>query len=88
MGIWLEPRTGIGMKRVTFLIYLNHAPEGAGWATDIYVDPGTYAGRAPAGFNKGLIFIPATDTWHGFIDYAGPEWRSRHELCFPEPLTQ
>lgn len=94
---WLEPHTDIGAKRFTFLIYLNREPEGAGYGTDIYVTRDTYAGRAPAGANKGLIFIPGTDTWHAFhkrnmpavrktimINYVGPEWRSRRELCFPE----
>jgi hypothetical protein len=98
---WLEPHTDIGVKRFTFLIYLNREPEAADWGTDIYVTPDTYAGRAPAGFNKGLIFIPGTDTWHGFekrsmqgvrksliINYVGPEWRSRQELCFPEAPVQ
>ena len=44
----------------------------------------------------GLIFVPGADTWHGFtrrpivgvrrsliVNYVKPEWRSRHELAFP-----
>ena len=96
-GFWLEPHTDIGVKKFTMLIYLNREPEGADWGTDIYADKDTHVGRAPSGFDAGLIFIPADNTWHGFekrpmkgirksliINYVGPEWRSRHELCFPE----
>jgi hypothetical protein len=96
-GFWLEPHTDIGIKKFTMLIYLNREPQGADWGTDIYADRDTHVGRAPAGFNKGLIFVPSDKTWHGFekrpmkgvrksliINYVGPEWRNRHELCFPE----
>jgi len=96
-GFWLEPHTDIGVKKFTMLIYLNREPEGVDWGTDIYSDHDTHAGRAPAGVNKGLIFVPSDKTWHGFekrpmngvrksliINYVGPEWRNRHELCFPE----
>lgn len=98
---WLEPHTDIGVKRFTFLIYLNREPEALDWGTDIYSDPETYVGRAPGGFTKGLIFIPSTVSWHGFnkrgmkgvrksliINYVAPEWRNRHELCFPEEPIQ
>jgi hypothetical protein len=98
---WLEPHTDIGVKRFTFLIYLNREPEAADWGTDIYSDENTYAGRAPAGFTRGLIFVPSTISWHGFekrgmkgvrktliINYVGPEWRNRHELSFPEEPVQ
>jgi hypothetical protein len=96
-GFWLEPHTDIGVKKFTMLIYLNREPQGADWGTDIYSDHDTHVGRAPAGVNKGLIFVPCDNTWHGFekrpmngvrksliINYVGPEWRNRHELCFPE----
>jgi hypothetical protein len=96
-GFWLEPHTDIGAKKFTMLIYLNREPDGVDWGTDIYSDHDTHVGRVPAGFNKGLIFVPSDKTWHGFekrpmngvrksliINYVGPEWRNRHELCFPE----
>lgn len=98
---WLEPHTDIGVKRFTFLIYLNREPEAATWGTDIYADRDAWTGRAPAGFARGLIFIPGPDTWHGFvkrgltgvrksliINYVSQEWRSRHELCFPNDPVQ
>ena len=96
-GFWLEPHTDIGVKKFTMLIYLNRDPQAKDWGTDIYADARTHVGRAPAGFNTGLIFIPGDSTWHGFqrrpingmrrsliINYVGPEWRNRHELCFPQ----
>jgi hypothetical protein len=96
-GFWLEPHTDIGVKKFTMLIYLNREPQAIDWGTDIYSDPTTHVGRAPAGFNTGLIFVPGENTWHAFdrrpidgvrksliINYVGPEWRARHELCFPD----
>ena len=96
-GFWLEPHTDIGAKRFTLLIYLSREVGAADWGTDIYADPAAApVARAPAGFNRGLIFIPGTDTWHGFeprpihgirrtliVNYVVPDWRSRHELAFP-----
>lgn len=100
-GFWLEPHTDIGAKRFTMLIYLSEAPGAADWGTDLYDGAGEWAGRAPADFNRGLIFVPGTDTWHGFrprdiqgvrrsliVNYVVPEWRARHELAFPSvPLA-
>lgn len=95
-GFWLEPHTDIGAKLLTFLIYLSDGPEADDWGTDLMTPEGDVVGRAPGGFGKGLIFVPGTDTWHGFtrrpihgvrrsliVNYVKPEWRSRHELAFP-----
>jgi hypothetical protein len=95
-GFWLEPHTDIGAKRFTMLIYLSEGPAAADWGTDLYDAALAPAGRAPAGFNRGLIFVPGADTWHGFrprdirgirrsliVNYVGPEWRAQHELAFP-----
>ncbi|RMG29815.1 MAG: 2OG-Fe(II) oxygenase [Gammaproteobacteria bacterium] len=96
-GFWLEPHTDIGAKKFTMLIGLSKEPEAAAWGTSIYRDKETFVGNAPFGFDKGLIFIPGDDTWHGFVErpiqgvrrqimlnYVIPEWRSRHELAFPD----
>ncbi len=96
-GFWLEPHTDIGAKLFTMLIYLNDRPEAASWGTDLYDAQGHHLGAAPGGFNRGLIFVPASDTWHGverrhfdgvrrslIINYVKPEWRSRHELAWPD----
>ena len=94
-GFWLEPHTDIGAKRLTMMVYLT-AGEGP-WGTDLYDQQQRWQSTAPSPFNSGLIFIPATDTWHGLerrpihdvrrslmINYVGPEWRAREELAFPE----
>jgi hypothetical protein len=96
-GFWLEPHTDIGAKRFTGLVYLTEEREGESLGTDIYDLQRHYIGTSPGGFNHGLIFIPGSDTWHGFrarrfecvrtsliINYVGPEWRAAHELCFPD----
>jgi hypothetical protein len=96
-GFWLEPHTDIAAKRFTMLIYLSPEPELTNAGTDIFDRDLRHAGAAPFGENKGLIFIPAGDTWHGFIrrpirgvrrslivNYVVPAWRSRHELAFPD----
>ena len=96
-GFWLEPHTDIGAKLLTMLVYLSDDPEAEDWGTDIMDASGTVLRRASGAFNTGLIFVPAADTWHGFtrrrisgvrrsliVNYVQPEWRSRHELAFPE----
>lgn len=100
-GFWLEPHTDIGAKRFTMLVYLSRDPGAEGWGTDVYADPkAPPVARADAAFNRGLIFVPGTDTWHGFeprpidgirrtliVNYVIPDWRSRHELAFPDALV-
>lgn len=98
-GFWLEPHTDIGVKRFTMLIYLSKGPDCADWGTDVLDENRQLAARAPYAFNEGLIFIPARNTWHGFarrpiqgvrksiiVNYVSPEWRARHELCFPNEM--
>ena len=98
---WLEPHTDIGAKAFTMLIYLSASPEAENWGTDIYDVQLNHVGRAPGGYNKGLIFIPGEDTWHGvekrafsdvrkslIVNYVVPDWRSRHELAFPDETVQ
>ena len=93
---WLEPHTDIPAKRFTMLIYLSDDPALENCGTDIYdatrdhvlVHTATYK------FNGGLIFVPGSDTWHGFsrreikgnrksliINYVGSEWRDKWELA-------
>lgn len=96
-GFWLEPHTDIGAKFFTMLIYLSDPPPGEDWGTDLYETPDRHVGTAPARRNRGLVFVPGRDTWHGFIrrpitglrrslivNYVTPEWRARHELAFPD----
>lgn len=96
-GFWLQPHTDIGAKLFTMLVYLSDHPDAGDWGTDIMDASGGVLGRASGTFNNGLVFVPGTDTWHGFVrrpirgvrrslivNYVKPEWRSRHELAFPE----
>jgi hypothetical protein len=96
-GFWLEPHTDIGAKRLTLLIYLSDEPRAADWGTDLYDLELRHVGRTDHRRNAGLAFVPAGDTWHGFerrpivgvrrtliVNFVGPEWRSRHELSFPD----
>jgi hypothetical protein len=96
-GFYLEPHTDIGAKLFTMLVYLSDHPDAGDWGTDIMDASGAVLGHASGAFNSGLIFVPAADTWHGFVrrpihgvrrslivNYVKPEWRSRHELAFPE----
>lgn len=96
-GFWLEPHTDIGAKRITIMNFLSVGEESSGWGTDIYDDQMKFFESVPGDFNCGLIFIPGTNSYHGFerrpitgvrrslmLNYVGPEWRARHELCFPD----
>lgn len=96
-GFWLAPHTDIGAKLFTLLVYLSDHPDADNWGTDIMDASGAAVGRSSGAFNSGLVFVPAADTWHGFVrrpilgvrrslivNYVKPEWRARHELAFPE----
>jgi len=96
-GFWLEPHTDIGAKLFTMLVYLSEEPGSEAWGTDLLDRDLNIVATAPYRRNSGLIFIPGSDTWHGFhrreiagvrrsliVNYVKPEWRSRHELAFPD----
>ncbi len=96
-GFWLEPHTDIGAKMLTFLISLSDHPAAENWGTDIMDQDGHVLSRASGSANRGLLFVPGAETWHGFtrrpiegvrrtliVNYVRPEWRSRHELAFPD----
>jgi len=96
-GFWLEPHTDIGAKRFTMLIYLSEEPGSEAWGTDLLDGPDRFVRSVPYRYNTGMIFIPGPNTWHGFrrrpingvrrsliVNYVNPDWRSRHELAFPD----
>jgi hypothetical protein len=96
-GFWLEPHTDIGAKLFTMLIYLSDDPGSQAWGTDLYDTDLKLVATTPYRRDDGFIFIPGTDTWHGvrrrpiagvrrslIVNYVRPDWRSRHELAFPE----
>ncbi len=99
-GFWLEPHTDIGAKLFTMLVYLSAEPGSEAWGSDILDSNLNLVATAPYRRNAGLVFIPGSDTWHGFhrrpiegvrrsliVNYVKPEWRSRHELAFPDRLA-
>ena len=95
-GYWLAPHPDLSVKLFTMLIYLSDDPNVSDAGTDLYdmTPEHNRVGTAPYGRNKGLIFIPAANTMHGFtkrpikgvrssliINYVTSEWRSVHELA-------
>jgi hypothetical protein len=95
-GFWLEPHVDISVKLFTMLVYLSGEAALRSAGTDIYdANPEhKLVATAPYERNKGLIFIPGTDTWHGFtprpirgvrksiiINYVSPAWRDTFELA-------
>ena len=96
-GFWLDPHTDISVKLFTMLVHLSKDPDASGWGTDIYRTEHEHFGIVPYAFNTGMIFIPASDTWHGFrrrpisgvrkiliVNYVTDDWRAREELAFPD----
>jgi hypothetical protein len=95
-GFWLEPHTDIAVKKFTMLVYLLDDPALALAGTDIHEGPPDfkYVTTAPYGKNRGVIFIPGKNTWHGvghhalkglrksiIINYVSPDWRDTFELA-------
>ena len=95
-GFWLEPHTDIFVKKFTMLVYLSDDPNLANTGTNILEGPPDYkyVGSAPYGKNKGVIFIPGENTWHGvghhpikgirksiIINYVTSDWRDTWELA-------
>ncbi len=77
--------------------FLSTGDDAVNWGTDIYDNDKRFVESVPGDFNCSLVFVPGQDTWHGFekrpisgirrslmLNYVGPEWRARHELCFPD----
>jgi hypothetical protein len=96
-GFWLEPHTGIGVKRFTMVLNLSDDPGCEAWGTDVLRADGSLVRRMNAVPNSALTFLPAADTWHGFaprpisgtrqsliVNDVTNAWRARHELAFPQ----
>ena len=95
-GFWLEPHTDLGVKLFTFLLYLSTDPGHADLGTDIYDANKAHVGRSPFVSNGAMVFVPGSDTYHGFekrpiagvrksviINYVTDEWRAREQLADP-----
>jgi hypothetical protein len=96
-GFWLEPHSDLGVKLFTMLLYLSKDPRHGDLGTDIFDGNKQHVGRSPFASNAAMIFVPADDTFHGFvkrpilgvrtsliINYVTDEWRAREQLAFPE----
>jgi len=94
-GFWLEPHTDIRVKKFTMLVYLLDDPELALAGTDIHEGPPDhrYVTTARYGRNRGVVFIPSDNSWHGvghhplkklrksiIINYVSSSWRDTFEL--------
>jgi hypothetical protein len=93
-GFWLEPHTDLGVKALTLLIQLPEDGQ-ADLGTDIYAAADAWVERAAFAWNGALLFVPSTDTWHGFeprpikgvrrsviVNYVTDEWRAREQLAY------
>ena len=96
-GFWLEPHTDLGVKKFTCLIYLSDGPGHEALGTDIYGADKAHVGAPPFVPNSAMIFVPGSDTWHGFekrpiegvrrsviLNYVTHDWRAREQLSYPE----
>jgi hypothetical protein len=96
-GFWLEPHTDLGVKSFTMLLYLSRDEDHKNLGTDIYDADKNHVGRSPFASNAAMVFVPSSDTYHGFekrpipgvrvsliINYVTDEWRAREQLAFPE----
>lgn len=94
-GFWLEPHTDIGAKKLTLLVALSIGEDAHTWGTDLMMPDGTPVVRASGRFNSGVLFVPAQNTWHGFVrrpmkgvrrtlivNFVDETWRAVHELAF------
>jgi hypothetical protein len=96
-GFWLEPHTDLGVKAFTMLVYLSKDESHSDLGTDIYNGEKRHVARSPFTPNAAMVFVPGTNTYHGFekrpikgvrtsliINYVTDEWRAREQLSFPE----
>ena len=96
-GFWLEPHTDLGVKVFTMLVYLSKDESHTDLGTDIYNGEKRHIARSPFAPNAAMVFIPGSNTYHGFekrpikgirtsliINYVTNEWRAREQLSYPE----
>ena len=100
-GFWLEPHTDLGVKKFTCLIYLSQGHGHETLGTDIYASKERHVATSPFTRNTAMIFVPGSNTWHGFekrpiegvrrsviLNYVTPDWRAREQLSFPDHLIR
>ncbi len=95
-GFWLEPHTDISVKTFTMLMYVSRDPRLHDAGTDIFDEERRLFATVPYAFNEGLIFIPGSNTWHGFrkrpvqgvrqaliVNFVTDAWQDTWELVHP-----
>ncbi len=98
-GFWLEPHTDLGVKKFTCLIYLTEGHDDLG--TDIYWSADRHFGSTPFAPGVATVFVPSSNTWHGFekrpikgvrksviLNYVTHDWKAREQLSFPEATVR
>jgi len=96
-GFWLEPHTDLGVKVFTMLLYLSKDESHRELGTDIYDGEKRHVARSPFAPNAAMVFVPGSNTYHGFekrpiegvrtsliINFVTNEWRAREQLSFPD----
>lgn len=97
-SFWLEPHMDIKEKHITLQLYLNTGEGADALGTDIYDHDKKYFSSAPSSLGEAMLFVPKEpQSWHGFekraipdvrrsllINYVTDDWRSVHELSFPD----
>ena len=96
-GFWLEPHTDLGVKVFTMLLYLSKDESHRDLGTDIYDGEKRHVARSPFAPNAAMVFVPGSNTYHGFekrpiegvrtsliINFVTNEWRAREQLSFPD----
>jgi hypothetical protein len=97
-GFWLEPHMDIKEKFITMQLYLNTGPGADTLGTDLYDHEKKHFSSTPSVLGEGMLFVPKEpESWHGFekrpipdvrrsllFNYVTDDWRSRHELSFPD----
>jgi hypothetical protein len=96
-GFWLEPHTDLGVKVFTMLLYLSKDESHSDLGTDIYDGEKRHVARSPFAPNAAMVFIPCSNTYHGFekrpikgvrtsliINFVTNDWRAREQLSFPD----
>jgi len=85
------------VKVFTMLLYLSKDPSHGNLGTDVYDAEKKHVGRSPFVPNAAMVFVPSTDTFHGFepreiggvrksiiINYVTNDWRAREQLSYPD----
>jgi len=64
-GFYQNAHTDSSDKRISWLTYLGGTEQGDNLGTELYDTDLNLVKTSQWGFNNGLIFLPANNTWHG-----------------------